>query len=157
MTLILEYQQSMHQNFVKNVGVAYKTSKEDTPSLLFRSVWGSVLVLHKRLCTSPMIIGDRFVLLVVLVVFILIIRNHKIILWIEHIVFIIINWSNITIPHIAGKLVLKHFVPHFPPNFGGVAYWVAELITAPCLDIRNFSSKNNNKNNIYTNISSVQS
>ena len=35
-----------------------------------------------------------------------------------------------------GNLVLRHSVPHFPPNSGGIACWVAELNAALCLDTR---------------------
>ena len=34
------------------------------------------------------------------------------------------------------NLVLRHSVPHFPPSFGGIACWVAELNAALCLDTR---------------------
>ena len=35
-----------------------------------------------------------------------------------------------------GNLVLRHAVPHFPPNSRGIACCVAELHAALCLDTR---------------------
>ena len=35
-----------------------------------------------------------------------------------------------------GNVVLRHFVPHFPPSSGGIACWMAELNAALSLDTR---------------------
>ena len=48
--------------------------------------------------------------------------------------------------------MLRHSVPHFLPNSGGIAYWVAELNAPLSLDTR--TERNGNINLSITNISS---
>ena len=42
-----------------------------------------------------------------------------------------------------GNLVLRHSIPPFLPNFGGIACWVAQLNAALCLDTRTKKWKDN--------------
>ena len=46
------------------------------------------------------------------------------------------QWSIQTLKEIKHSVKLRHSAPHFQPNSGGIAYWVAELKSALNLDTR---------------------